>query len=200
MTNFTTYYPSMHRPSKISIICPKCSSHAQFNFSISRTADRIDRPYFDKSKSFDTEYVKIRKGQWNYRVWHNPGLGTPIENLEDLPESYKPIFSYQKCTANAENRGVVTCINCGLRRRHKLAWPQDAYFNTEYKGHALWAYNREMASILVEYLKSPERKKHKFFRVGPQGSWSWLRNLPKIFQSKKARPHVVKKLEKLLAL
>ena len=200
MTNFTTYYPTMYKPSEISIICPKCEAHAQFNFSICRTADKVDRPYFDKSKNFDTEYVKIRKGQWNYRVWYNPGLGTPLENLKDLPVSYKPIYSYQRGAANAENRGVATCINCGLRRRHKLTWPNDAYFNTEYKGNILWAYNREMAMILLEYLNSPDRKKHKFYKRGTQGSWSWLRNLPKVFQTKKATPHVVKKLEKLLSL
>ena len=195
MTNFTTYYPPMHRPEVVSIKCPNCGRHANFRSSLLRTADHVDRPYFEKSKNFEAEYVKTRVGQWKYNIWYDPGLGKPLEQINDLPPSFRK--QYPHCS-KPEERGTVFCSSCGLRRTHRLNWPDGAYFQIEHKGKILWAYNREMANKILEFLKSPNRKKHSFYRKGPVGSWSWLRNLPTVFQTKKVTPQVVKKLEKLL--
>lgn len=55
-----------------------------------------------------------------------------------------------------------------------------------------------MALAILEYLKDPSRKKVSQ-SIRNKTSYNWLNNLPTVFQTKKATPHVIKKLEKLLS-
>ena len=88
--------------------------------------------------------------------------------------------------------GSVDCTQCGLRQFHQLKWPQDAYYQIEYKGQLLWAFQRETANELKEYILSRDRDRTKF-------QWQFfLLHVPTIFLKQNARDEIVKKLEKLL--
>lgn len=88
--------------------------------------------------------------------------------------------------------GVVACRACGCRRKHDLEWPEEAYFQIEYKGKALWAFDRERAGELLENVRSEDRNRQGF-------KWrSFLMHVPSHFPRKAAREAVSKKFERLL--
>jgi hypothetical protein len=191
----------MPAPHIISIKCPSCESHATFQKSVGiANPKKIDREYFDKSKHFSAFYTK-HHGRFQYNVWYDTGLGKNIDNVSDLPDGYtasdfKP--SRYSWPLRKFSRGVIACNHCTLRRRANINWPEQAYFSVEYKNKKLWAFNREMAQAILEYLKDPSRKKFSQSSKN-QTAYGWLNNLPTVFQTKKATPQVIKKLEKLLA-
>jgi len=88
-------------------------------------------------------------------------------------------------------------------KKHNLKWPEEAYFQINYKGQVLWAFDRKYALKLLSYIESKERKKRI---VGYSGkpwntiiSQDWfLRHIPEHFQTAKARPEIVKKLKSIL--
>ena len=188
-------------PNTISVKCPQCEKHATFNKSVGiANIEKVNRNYFDSSKNFDTFFTK-QHGRFQYEVWHDKGLGKNLDNIEDLPVGYtaqdfKP--SRYSWPLRNFSRGVIACNHCTLRRRTNINWPEQAYFSVEYKNKKLWAYNREMALAILEYLKNPSRKKFSQ-SIRNQTSYGWLGNLPTVFQTKKATPHIIKKLEKLLS-
>ena len=190
----------MPAPHVIAVTCPRCEKHATFKKSVGiANIKKADRNYFDTSKNFETFFTK-HHGSFQYEVWHHNGLGKNIDNIDDLPDGYtvqnfKP--SSYSWPLGKFPRGVIACNHCTLRRRTNINWPEQAYFNIEYKNKKLWAYDREMAQAILEYLKNPYRRKFSQ-SIKNQTSYGWLSNLPTVFQTKKATPHVIKKLEKLL--
>ena len=90
--------------------------------------------------------------------------------------------------------GVLICPKCFLRRKHLLRWPQEAYFQIDYRDQTLWAFDRQMALDLLGFIKSDERDRHAF-----QYSYS-LRKTPSYFLTAKGRPAIVKKLEQVLVV
>ncbi|MDB2437852.1 hypothetical protein N9W89_04000 [Hellea sp.] len=190
----------MPAPELVSVKCPQCEQHATFRKSIGiANVEKVNRPYFEKSKDFDTFYTK-HYGRYQYEVWYDTGLGNNIDNIRDLPDGINPKHfkpSSYSWPLRKYSRGVIACNHCTLRRRINIDWPKQAYFTVEYKGKVLWAYNREMALAILEYLKNSSRKKLSQ-SARNQTSYAWLSNLPTVFQTKKATPTVVRKLEKLL--
>ncbi len=189
-------------PHTISVSCPRCKSHSEFSFSVAQQINRKDRPYFEKSKNFKSDKVLSHSG-WNYIAWHDPGISKNIDNIGDLPADYSPADFKphpRYYTRNNANRGVIKCHSCDYRRLHSLNWPEDAYFQIDYKNRTLWAFNREMGVLILNYLSSTERKKRIISTTGHISQHAWLRKLPTVFQTKKATPNVVKKLEKILSL
>ena len=188
-------------PEFISVICPKCEKYATFKKSVGvANIEKADRKYFENSKHFDTFYTK-HYGRYQYEVWYDAGLSNPLDNIHDLPEGYSAgVFKRSKYLRPLPNfsRGVISCNNCTLRRRTNIDWPKQAYFKLDYRNNILWAYDRKMALAILEYLKDPSRKKVSQ-SIRNKTSYNWLNNLPTVFQTKKATPHVIKKLEKLLS-
>jgi hypothetical protein len=87
--------------------------------------------------------------------------------------------------------GSVTCQSCGYRKKHSLNWPDEAYFQIDYKGKVLWAFDRESATVLRDYVRSETRQR--------DGKWkAFLLHIPSHFLKKKAREEVSKKPGKLL--
>jgi hypothetical protein len=76
--------------------------------------------------------------------------------------------------------------------KHELSWPSDAYFSIVYKSQVLWAFNKESAIELRDYIGSDERN------LGTNKWGGFLLHIPSIFKQQGARKHVVNKLNKLL--
>jgi hypothetical protein len=139
---------------------------------------------------------------WKYLAWYDPGLGKKhIDIIQDFPseinaDNFKPSRTY---TEHNRTRGVIVCHCCSYRKLHKLSWPEDAYFKIDYKGNLLWAYNREMGNIILEYLSSNDRKKRVVGTVRYLSQHYWLRKIPTVFQTKKAKNEVITKLTKMLS-
>lgn len=86
----------------------------------------------------------------------------------------------------------MICSSCGLKKKHSLNWPNDAYYVITYKQQPLWAFHREAATALYQYLNENLRD-HKKYRYS-----FFLLHIPTIFKQKKARVPVTKQLVKLL--
>ena len=190
----------------LQIKCPNCKCLADFVFASKINIKKKDAKYFSKSKHF----VLKREKKWSswrtyYYAWYYPLLSPRIENIPDLPDGYEAGharggFGYYDYYGQVleGNEGVTACAFCKTLAKHTLDWPQDAYFQIDYKGQTLWAYDRSYALKLLEYIKSNDRKK----RIGSTDKYVsqdfFLRKIPEHFQTKKARGEVVKKLSKLL--
>ena len=79
-------------------------------------------------------------------------------------------------------------------RKSKEAFTQVAgrvLLSDRLQGHVLWAFDRESALVLLDYLRSESRQR--------DGNWkTFLLHVPSHFLKKKAREDVSKKLGKLL--
>jgi len=196
-------------PAYIDVICPDCRGIAKFGFAVSRAVQRRDDyPFFEESKSF--ELVKPPYGR--KEAIHYPGLSARIEQSE-LPDGYSPEMWNRQYfrldyTQNGKNsaEGALSCPACAFQRKHKVKWPDEAYFQVEYRGKVLWAYDRQTAIKLLNYVESKERRKGidyyiptKTHRIPFRTVDRFLHKIPAHFLTKSAREKVSKKLRKKLS-
>lgn len=194
--------------SDLDIVCDKCGGLAQFKFALIRAITRkTDCMYFERSRDF-LVLPATHAGSYK-RAAYFPDVGNSLENISRLPEDHS-IEKWQSSKSGFTldgqgGLGVMTCTRCHQRRRHDLQWPDDAYFSVDYRGHRLWAYNRAYAVKLMNYIRSNERRKGiKGYidrgdrKIEIDGIDNFLHRIPKVFQSKRARHHIVNKLKKKL--
>lgn len=83
--------------------------------------------------------------------------------------------------------GLVQCSHCHSNRKHKLNWPNDAYYQWKIRGELLWAWDKEHAQIILNFVKKSIRPSRRSFS---------LKYIPSHFLSAKVRDLVVKKMER----
>lgn len=186
------------------IKCPNCGELCEFTYAESIRIKKKDASYFLKSKIFKIEKTTgWSESRTYYYTLHYPYIMPNLENIIDLPEKYTA-ENWRKRIGHGIyrthlNDGVAVCSLCNIRQKHVLKWPEDAYFQIDYKGQTLWAYNRTYALKLRDYIASNDRKKrHPNSTEYHIFQDSFLRKIPEHFQSKKARTEIVKKIEKLI--
>ena len=195
----TGTYESNPMPHVVSVRCPSCAAHARFEFAeVARISRKSDVPFFQKSRLFD---YQLFEGRWHGQAWHGAifyaGLhGTGTRVLRNLPEGYAPSdwdHSRYLVRGHGTDRGALVCHACGLRRRHVLQWPAEAWFQIEYRRQVLWAFDRSSAIALLDHIRSADRRKRR------QGPWSsMLLHVPGAFLEASARELIVKRLERVL--
>ena len=200
-----SYHLTSPMPPILSVRCPNCTKHAIFEHVTAQPIQKnVDVDFFKKSPFFEFQDVEGRPG---YAIYF-PRLGRNLENLESLPEGYdNKAWQHSKYWRHrSSDMGVLQCNNCSCRRKHNLQWPEDAYFKVEYKGDWLWAFDRETAQLLLNYIESDERNKTiigyiqaKTHKIEIKGHHSFLLKIPAKFQARNARDPIVKKLRKVLA-
>jgi hypothetical protein len=194
MTAPYEWYPLPHT---LDVRCSRCEQRAYFEFAeLVRIKEKKDVQFFKESDQF--EYLLCQDSCGH--KWHGalffPGLhGRTIDTIRNLPAGYAPSdWAHSRYLSNRSDLplGSIDCEQCGLRQSHHLKWPQDAYYQIEYKRQILWAFHRETAIELKEYILSKDRDRAKF-------QWQYfLLHIPTIFLQHNARDEIVKKLEKLL--
>ena len=93
---------------------------------------------------------------------------------------------------NGPIHGSTTCLNCGFSGEVDINWPEDAFYKIEFKNEILWAWDEPCLIVLINYIKSKDRKPKEH-----NGYSQFLFHLPKVFQDAKNRNAIVAKLEKL---
>lgn len=83
--------------------------------------------------------------------------------------------------------GLVQCSHCHSNRKHKLNWPVDAYWQWEVRGQLLWAWDKEHAQIILNFVKETARPSRRSYS---------LKYIPSHFLSAKVRDLVVQKIER----
>ena len=200
-----SYHLKSPMPPVVSVICSNCGEYAEFEHATIQTIKKnSDVDFFKKSSFFEFQDAQGLPG---YAIYY-PRLGRNLENLENLPDGYeKKAWSHnQYWRHRSGDMGVIQCNSCSKRRKHNLKWPDDAYFKVDYKDDWLWAFDRKTARLLLDYISSGDRNKTitgytdaKTHKIEIKGYHSFLLKIPEIFQTKKARPKLVKKLTKILS-
>lgn len=184
-------------PHRLDVRCPKCGEPARFEFATAVRVKRTDeREFFERSSHFDCRTIgEGTRSRWVAALFHATLHGAPEQVIADLPPGYEP--SHWRPPRNGHrcfgtDAGAVRCPSCGLGRRHTLRWPHDAHYQIEVRGHVLWAFHRESALELRQYIASDHRRREGF-------RWElMLRHVPGVFLSSKVRSTVVERLDRLL--
>ena len=85
--------------------------------------------------------------------------------------------------------GLVQCSHCHTNMKHRLNWPNDAFWKWDIRGEILWAWDRDHAKEILDYVKKAVRPSRYSYT---------LRYIPSHFLSAKVRGLVVQKMEKNL--
>lgn len=177
----------------VAIACPGCGKEAFFEFAeYVKIQLRKDIAYFQNSKFFEHRKVNNSDGQGvNLAVYFHKLHGHGFPAIDDLPAGYtmSDWAHYDHLYRSFKyNAGTVFCIPCGLRRKHELFWPNEAYFQIDYKGHVLWAFDRRCAAELLDFIQSKGRDRSKYNHS------TFLLKLPPHFLARNARDTVAKRL------
>lgn len=193
----TGTYDRNPMPHQVDVKCPHCGRQAEFEFAeVRRIKLKTDVEFFKNSNTFDYRKFQNFRGHYWHGALYFAGLhGSPHSAIHELPEGYLPSdweHSRYLYRSHGLDIGSVRCLHCHLRAKHNLRWPEDAYFSISYKNHVLWAFNRESACDLNNYLLSKYRGVSKY-------RWSsYLLHVPTVFKIHKARETVSKQLLRLL--
>lgn len=184
-------------PHVLDVRCPACSGKAVFEFAeVVRIARRADIPFFQGSPHF--EYRRFPAEGWR-QAWHGaiffPGLTARSAAAARLPPGYVPEdWAHSKYLTRARglDLGTLDCRRCGRPQKHQLCWPRDAFYCIEYRRSVLWAFDRESATELRDFVASSERKTSRY-------RWhALLMKVPGRFLQASARPEVVRRLDRVL--
>lgn len=185
-------------PHQVDIKCPRCGLHAEFEFAQVRRIERTaDVAFFEKSTRFEYRRFQDACGHaWHGAVYYAGLHGDPCTALGELPAGYAAgDWSHSKYgyRSHGLDIGSVRCDHCHRRGVHTLDWPADAWYAVPHKGQLLWAFHRESAADLHDYLLSKEREVSRY-------RWSsLLLHVPTAFKTHKAREAVCTQLQRLLA-
>ncbi|KTC43421.1 hypothetical protein AO265_17860 [Pseudomonas sp. ABAC61] len=193
----TRLYPWTPMPHQLALTCPHCAARASFEFPVAATIERkADVAGFQAHPLLEYWQEQDSGGHYRHYALYFPGLhGDPLQSLQQLPEGYRaeqwqqPRYWYRN---HGLDLGSIHCEHCDYQGRHALNWPTEAYYTVPYKGQLLWAYNRESALALHDYLLSTHRT---------PGGYPWqhfLRHIPSLFKSRKAREPLTRLLKRLL--
>ncbi len=183
-------------PHVLDIQCPDCRGPATFEFAeVVRIRRKQDVPFFQNHRLL--EYALFEgssgAGRWHGAIFYAGLHAQGVSALAKLPEGYSPTdwnHSRYWYRTHGLDAGARVCAAYGARRKHTLRWPGDARFQFAHRGERLWAFNRESAIVLRDYIESGERKRTRWA--------SFLLHVPTAFLTAKARPEVVKRLNRML--
>lgn len=165
---------------------------------IVKIAQKKDLVFFEHSDVFEYAVFTDNCGQnWHGAIYFAILHGGTTDAITLLPEGYSPehwAHSKYLVRNHGYDLGAFACSQCHTRQPYVLQWPKDAYFSIDFKGEVLWAFDRESAIDLRDYIASNERKTENF------GWAKFLLHVPTVFKKKNARTSVVKQLNKVLGL
>lgn len=185
-------------PHVVSVRCPKCDLEAKFEFAEMKKIElKRDIPFFQNSDLFEYCFFESTgSGRWHAAFYFHGLRSNSTAEIKGLPDGYRPEdwhHTHYLTRSHDYDIGTIRCSACFLRRIHVLNWPEESYFQVEYKQQVLWAFDRETVVTLIEYIGSQDRQSSQY-------KWSsFLRHIPSHFLKANARNLIVKKLGKLLA-
>lgn len=197
---------SLPAPSHV-VRCPNCTGPADFRFATAVHVGEKNAAFFERSSDFEVVRGHDPNGSFFSAALFFHGLSRPLEQLGQLPEPFTPRdWSARKYFPRArgfENRGSIRCGRCLSQRKHTLRWPSDAFYQIEYSGKVLWAYDRGSCLALVSFIESSSR--NMSIQCSVEGSHAvystldpFLRHIPSHFLKAKARSEIVKRLRSVL--
>lgn len=158
---------TLHPPDCCTIRCPKCSGKATFSGSMFLYRDAsLSKHAIPKDMRLPKNFPWKQSNVHPYLQWR--------------PE------------CNVEQWGILSCPNCGRAGRHRLNWPEEAYYTIEIGGRKLWATNREFLAELLRFVDNPRNSTPS--KLHPYN----LKIIPRVFYQKRHRKTLKRKLMQLL--
>lgn len=161
----------------IDIKCPNCGNLAKF-----------EEPF--------EFWSKIEANADDNRPTHRWGGWTVVERFPSQVSWKPPSSSCQYLRGGGNTgkggyplltNGLVQCQSCHVNNKHVLCWPSDAYWQWSIRGELLWAWDKDHAQLILNYVKT---------RMRPSRQSYSLRYIPTHFLSAKVRDLVVQKMER----
>ena len=184
-------------PHYVDVKCTHCRNLAHFEFAeIVKINLKEDVPFFQDSSLFEYYLFSDHCGhKWHGAIYFAGLHGGSVDAITELPDGYKPEYwkhSQYLMRNHGLDLGSIRCVSCNTNKMHTLDWPNEAFFSIGYKGKQLWAFDRESAIDLRDFITSTGRNIDNY-------KWrNFLLYVPSIFTSKKARESVTKLLDRLL--
>ncbi|MEJ7805000.1 MAG: hypothetical protein WKG03_03640, partial [Telluria sp.] len=184
-------------PHRLDVACPTCGQRAEFEFAeVVRISLKSDVAFFQKSCTFDYQTFQDSCGHlWHGALFFEGLHGSPGQAIHQLPPGYlAENWAHSKYLRSADSlrSGAIRCAHCCLRAKHQLAWPNDAYYAVAHRRQVLWAFYRESAVELLDYLSSTKRDVSKY-------RWaSFLLHIPSIFSKRSINPRLFRKSRRWL--
>lgn len=167
----------MNRRDPLDVLCPRCAGRATFREPfVFFTQPPADRP----THRWGGWHVAERYPQ--LLPWQAP-KGSSSQYLASGPGDGRgyPLL----------RRGVIECAACCELFIHDLEWPEDAWWQWSIRGRMLWAWDREHAEQILDYVRATDRPARS--TAGALGS------VPAHFLTAKVREAVVKLMTRSLA-
>jgi hypothetical protein len=159
-------------PASFTIACPTCAGPAEFRFPFELVTAKRPSQLEPWPSAEDASW-----GGWRV-IQHDPSL----YRWKQPPQGY-----------TQTNDGIRRCPRCVGRFKHVLDWPADAYYRFDLREALLWAWTRQQAVALADFIESKER------RPEATGSYLFLHHVPKAFLAHGARERIVRKIRSRLA-
>jgi hypothetical protein len=163
---------------------------------VHRLRSRADIAFFNAHPAFNVVRRTSPRGEKQVFLRVDSGLSiTPMQGIRDWPPGWSAAKAAAPCLNDAAFHacGSLICAACGRSARHELRWPTEAWFQIDYRGRVLWAFHREGAVALLDFIRSADRRRSGLAQE------SFLRRIPGHFLTAKARAQIVRKLETVLA-
>jgi hypothetical protein len=90
--------------------------------------------------------------------------------------------------------GVALCSQCAYRAKHRLRWPDDAFYKISVMGDTLWAWDASYLELLRKFISSTDRSlpKHWMHR-------KFVTHVPSKFLRAKHRKAVLHSIDRFCA-
>lgn len=161
----------------IDIKCPNCGGLATFEEPFEFLSKKKLRPDESRPSHQWGGWVVIERFP-SQLMWEAPSRsGQYLRGGGDTGTGGYPLLT----------NGLIQCQNCHANSKHKLDWPNDAYWQWEIRGELLWAWDKNHAQIILNFVRETVRPSRHFYSV---------RYLPSHFLSAKVRELVVQKMER----
>lgn len=190
----TGFYEFFSLPNGVEVTCPHCAGCATFTFAHVFRLEKKDVHLFE-GRQFEIKQFNQRFAhKWTGVLFFPPLLDASWR--EKLPEKYQGTSTWEHRANSAftdgTDLGLICCYQCMAKQKHRLEWPNDAFYSLEFKGHSLWAFNKQMMLQIRDYIQAKDRD--AVFESEP----IVIRHLPTIFKLAKNREILVKKINKLI--
>lgn len=189
MTDFNKYNPY---PYIATIRCPRCDGAAEFRKAFA-LVDASAWAWWEARL-----WPCARATDWQAKARWAAGDPPPAWSGWIVIEQDPTLYRWQQPSPRgyaATDEGVIACPRCVGRRRHTLSWPADAYYRFQLPQGLLWAWSREGAEALVEFLASSRRDP----RAHGPAQLLFLRHIPAAFLAAKDRASIVSRLRRQLS-
>ena len=164
----------------IDIACPSCGKLAKFEEPFEFVMQGEERS-IDLDSTHQWGEMHVIERFPNQIPWEAPkNKSAFLRGSKDNGEDGYPLLT----------NGLVRCSHCHINTKHRLNWPQDAYWQWNIRGELLWAWDKNNAFEILAFIKATQR---------PTRKYTSLRYIPSHFLSAKVRELVVNKMQKSLS-